>query len=44
MQVTSNLKQHVTIKESIFRLGVLSGLPPLSLINMLHVIGGGFGV
>jgi hypothetical protein len=25
------------------RFGVLSGLPPLSLVDMLHAIGGGFG-
>jgi hypothetical protein len=31
-------------KGGFFKLGVLLGLPPLSLIDMLHVIGGGFSI
>jgi len=30
-------------KEGFSRLGILSSLAPLSLVNMLYMIGGGFG-
>ncbi len=40
--VASILKRAVTAGDSSSRLGVIWGLPPLSLVNMLHVIGGGF--
>jgi len=33
----------VTAGEGSSRLGVLWGLPPLSLVNLLHVTGGGLG-
>jgi hypothetical protein len=40
LQVASILSG--TIGEGSSRLGVLLGLPPLSLVDMLHAIGGGF--
>jgi hypothetical protein len=42
LQVASILRRHVTIKESYYRLGALSCLPPLSLVDMLHANGGNF--
>jgi hypothetical protein len=33
----------VTVGEIFYRLGVLSCLPPLSLVDMFHAIGEGFG-
>jgi len=42
-QAASILRQAITAGEGSFRLGVLSGLPPLSLVYMLPVTGGGFG-
>jgi hypothetical protein len=33
-----------TVGEGSSRLGVLLSLPPLSLVDMLHTIGGGFGL
>jgi hypothetical protein len=33
----------VIVREISYRLGVLSGLPPVSLVNMFHAISEGFG-
>jgi hypothetical protein len=42
-QATSVLSQAVAAREcSSSRLGALSSLPPLSLVDMLHAIAGGF--
>jgi hypothetical protein len=38
----SILRRAVTAKEGSSRLGVLWGLPPLSLVDMLLATGGGF--
>jgi len=43
MQVASILRRHDTIGEGFFRLEILLGLLPLSLVDMLHVINGSFG-
>jgi hypothetical protein len=40
---TSILKWAVIIGEGSLKLGVLLGLHPLSLVDMLHVIGESFG-
>jgi hypothetical protein len=40
---TSILRRTITIREGSFKQGILSGLHPLSLIDLLHVIRGGFG-
>ncbi len=40
MQATSISRQVITIGHDYSRLGMLSNLPPLSLINMLPTIGG----
>jgi hypothetical protein len=37
------LRQVVIAKEGSSKIGVLWGLSPLFLIDMVHVIGGGFG-
>jgi len=42
MQVASILKWLVIVRESSSRLEILSGLPPLFLIDMFHAIGGSF--
>ncbi len=42
--VASILRQVVTIKEGSSRLVVLSSLPRISLIDMLHATGGGFSI
>ncbi len=42
-QAASISRHAITAGEGSFRLGVLSGLPPLSLVDMLPVTGGGFG-
>lgn len=41
-QVVSISKWAVTAGEGSFGLGVLLGLPPLSLVTMLHASGGEF--
>jgi len=41
-QAASILRRAVTAKEGSSRLGVLWGLPPLSLVDMLLATGGGF--
>jgi len=42
VQATSISRQVVIARKGSSRLGVLSGLPPLSLVDMLHAIVGGF--
>ncbi len=42
-QVVSILNWAITVREG-FRLGILWGLPPLSLIDMFHASGGGFNI
>jgi hypothetical protein len=42
-QAATILRWALAAEEGSSRLGVLWGLPPLSLVDMLHVIGGGFG-
>jgi hypothetical protein len=42
-QAASISRQAVTAGEGSFRLGILSGLSPFSLVYMLHGTGGGFG-
>ncbi len=44
VQVSSILNWAITIREGFFRLGTLWGLPPLSLIDMLHANGGDFNI
>jgi len=41
-QATSISRQAVTAGECSSRLGALWGLPPLSLVDVLHVTNGGF--
>ncbi len=45
LHIASILRRAATAREGPSRLGVLWGLhpPPLSLVDMLHVTGGGFG-
>jgi hypothetical protein len=42
MQIVSISKQAIIAREGSTRLGVLSGLPPVSLVDILQAIGGGF--
>jgi hypothetical protein len=41
---TSILRCVVIVGKGFYRFGVLLGLTPLSLIDVLHVIGGGFNI
>jgi hypothetical protein len=41
--VASISKHVVTVREGFSRLGALSNLPPLSLVDLLHATSGGFG-
>jgi hypothetical protein len=42
VQAAAILRWTVIAGEGSFRLGLLSGLPPLSLVDMLHATGGSF--
>jgi hypothetical protein len=42
-QATSISRWAIITKESFFSLGVLSGLPPLSLVDLFHSTSEGFG-
>jgi hypothetical protein len=42
-QATSISSQAITAREASSRLGVLLGLPPLSLVDMIQTTSGGFG-
>jgi hypothetical protein len=41
VKIASISRWVIIAREGFSRLGVLSSLPPLSLVNMLHMIGGG---
>jgi hypothetical protein len=43
-QATSISRQAITTREDYSKLGSLSGLPPLSLVDVLHASSGGFNI